>query len=151
MDDSTNPEDEATQTWSDFDLSGEEGPVVGDDLTIDEGSQEEQRRTKRSGPVTRDDLLSDLRATIDKLEGDIPYRTDGEMSEVQLINECDGAFVVWDGHDQATLQLLQSIQKSGKPFFELRSSFALRVHNLEPTVVRNEAGEKVTPSGLVIP
>ena len=96
---------------------------------------------------------SDKLATqiIDKLEGDIPYRTDGEMSEVQLINECDGAFVVWDGHDQATLQLLQSIQKSGKPFFELRSSFALRVHNLEPTVVRNEAGEKVTPSGLVIP
>ena len=70
MDDATNPEDETTQTWSDFDLSVEEGPVVGDDLSIDAGSLEEQRRTKRSGPVTREDLLSDLRSTIDKLEQD---------------------------------------------------------------------------------
>ncbi len=62
MDDATNSEDETTQTWSDFDLSGEEGPVVGDDLSIDAGSLEEQRRTKRSGPVTRDDQLSGLRS-----------------------------------------------------------------------------------------
>jgi len=70
MDDATNPEDETTQTWSDFDLSGEEGPVVGNDLEIDEESHEGQRRPKRSGPITRDDLLSDLRETIDKLEQD---------------------------------------------------------------------------------
>ncbi len=70
MDDPPSPEPDETQTWSEFDLAGEESPVVGEDLSIDEGSREEQRRAKRRGPVTRDDLLSDLRTTIDKLEQD---------------------------------------------------------------------------------
>lgn len=70
MEDSTHPEPEELQSWSEFDLSGVEDADDGEGLTLDEGTQEQQRRQKRNGPVRHEDLLADLRNTIDKLEQD---------------------------------------------------------------------------------
>ncbi|MBI1310631.1 cytochrome D ubiquinol oxidase subunit II [bacterium] len=70
MDDPHSPDTDITQSWSGFDLSGEAGPDDDESLPADEGTHEAQRRGRRHGPITRDDLLNDLRSTIDKLEQD---------------------------------------------------------------------------------